>query len=276
MRYVTGIHALNLPCSLQTCGDWHKTSLDWSEPRMQESEGSLWGDYGIETNVEIPCHAGHFNVADHIRALLDMLEKGEYGLAQGMRDDFICNDAYTPEIFEKVSMMRNLAGWEETDKFMGEEYFCQWLEYKKAQGMPMAEKKRPPADCLALMDEEAIKRKIKETGLEQMILYACWEAVQRKDLRSLYEFCTLLNRFIGGISEEGRFDMGNAMSYYLYERVRYMICTQEDGLVDTGKLVREFRRMQENLRISDDTWYAGEDKKMLCFAQASDKQVKRY
>jgi len=27
MKYITGIHALNLPCSLDTCGDWHSLKM---------------------------------------------------------------------------------------------------------------------------------------------------------------------------------------------------------------------------------------------------------
>ena len=42
-----------------------------------------------------------------IRVLLDMLQDEDSSHGQGMREDFICNDSYTEEIFEKVAMMRN-------------------------------------------------------------------------------------------------------------------------------------------------------------------------
>ena len=29
MKYISGINALNLPCSLDTCGDWHTSALQW-------------------------------------------------------------------------------------------------------------------------------------------------------------------------------------------------------------------------------------------------------
>ena len=48
MEYISGIHALNLPCELETCGDWHTSALQWKRPLMRESNGSLFGDYGIE------------------------------------------------------------------------------------------------------------------------------------------------------------------------------------------------------------------------------------
>ena len=49
-----------------------------------------------------------FAVANHIRALLDLLELGNFGLAQGMNKDFIGNDDYADEVFDKVAMMKTL------------------------------------------------------------------------------------------------------------------------------------------------------------------------
>ena len=56
---------------------------------------------------------------------------GNFSLAQGMNKDFICNDEYTEEIFEQVRKLRNTPYWDEIDKFMGKEYFSEWLKYKK-------------------------------------------------------------------------------------------------------------------------------------------------
>ena len=83
MRYLSGIHALNLNCSLDTCGDWHQSALRWEELDWRESDGSVWGDYGIEENSHIPKHPGTYKTANHIRALLDLLADGNTALAQG-------------------------------------------------------------------------------------------------------------------------------------------------------------------------------------------------
>ena len=131
MRYVTGIHALNTPCSLDTCGDWHQFSIQWERPNIRESIGSLFGDYGIEKNVQILGSESMHNVANHIRALLDLLEEGNFGIAQGMKEDFICNDSYTEEIFSKVKMMKDLANWNEIDRFMEKEYYPEWKKSQK-------------------------------------------------------------------------------------------------------------------------------------------------
>ena len=109
MLYVSLIHALNIPCLLDTFGDWHQSGIQWKTPHIFNSKNSLWGEYGIEKNKKIPEHKKRYNVANHIRALLDLLYIGNFSVAEGMKEDFICNDKYNEEIFNKVYMMRNLS-----------------------------------------------------------------------------------------------------------------------------------------------------------------------
>lgn len=130
MRYLSGIHALNLNCSRDTCGDWHQSALSWEELYWWESDGSVWGDYGIEENSYVPKHPGIHKTANHIRALLDLLSDGNTALAQGMRDELIDNDKYTLEIFSQVILLKQLPVCPKVDDFMGREYFRQWLKYK--------------------------------------------------------------------------------------------------------------------------------------------------
>ena len=131
MRYITGVHALNLPCSLLTCGDWHSESLQWEKPGFRESEDSIFGDYGIEKCSVVPEHKGTFAIANHIRALLDLLEIGNFSAAQGMNNDFICNAGYMDDVFDKVAMMKGLPHWSDIDRFMGSEYYGKWTDYKR-------------------------------------------------------------------------------------------------------------------------------------------------
>jgi hypothetical protein len=131
MLYISGIHALNLPCALLTCGDWHQSAIRWDNLSLLDSADTLFGDYGIERDKAVPGYAEVFNAANHIRALLDLLEQGKFSVAQGMNEDFICNDCYNDEIFSKVSLMKGSKNWPQIDRFMGKEYASQWLEYKK-------------------------------------------------------------------------------------------------------------------------------------------------
>lgn len=78
MEYITGFYALNLPCQLETTGDWHRHSLNWSKPNIKNSENSIFREYGIETNRDLSfagLNSKH-NVANHIRACLDIIEAG--------------------------------------------------------------------------------------------------------------------------------------------------------------------------------------------------------
>lgn len=131
MKYISLIHALNLPCQLNTSGDWHTSALQWDYPHILESNNSLWGDYGIEHDKTIPEHDSKYNVANHIRALLDLLYEQKFTVAQGMNNDFICNAQYDLEIFKKVAMMKKLSYWNNIDLFMKKEYGKKWVYFKE-------------------------------------------------------------------------------------------------------------------------------------------------
>lgn len=131
MEYITGIHALNLTCSLDTCGDWHQSAIQWSNPFFRNSKDSIFGQYGIEKDIKIPESDGLYNVANHIRALLDILELGKFTLAQGMRDDYICNDKYSLEIFDQVIKLSTAPLWPKIDRFMEKEYLMAWVRYRR-------------------------------------------------------------------------------------------------------------------------------------------------
>jgi len=131
MQYITGIHALNIPCGLMTNGDWHRSALRWKNITVRDTEHSFFKDYGIEQDKRIPENEGTYAAANHIRALLDLLEMGKFSVAQGMNRDFIGNDDYNEEIFNKVASMKALSHWPEIDRFMGREYYSKWLYYKR-------------------------------------------------------------------------------------------------------------------------------------------------
>ncbi len=133
MKYITGLHALNIRCKLDTGGDIRSARLDWVHPYTRESEDSIFEEYGIEKNKTIPGSEKTFCVANHIRALLDILEEGKFSLAKGMRNYYICNSYYDKEIFGKVLQLRETTHWDAIDRFMEEEYHIRWLIYKQEQ-----------------------------------------------------------------------------------------------------------------------------------------------
>lgn len=131
MKYITGIHALNLPCSLETTGDWHTSALNWQNLKLRESNESFFGDYGIETCSIVPENPGTYYIANTLRALLDLLIDDNIGVAQGIKDDFICNDKYTKEFFEKVIELRDMPNWKRINDLMCKEYLFEWDTFKE-------------------------------------------------------------------------------------------------------------------------------------------------
>lgn len=133
MRYITGMHALNLPCSLDTCGDWHISSLDWGNIEFGETEGTIFSNYGVEECSRVPENEGTYFVANTLRALLDLLAEGRYDLARGVRKDFICNPVYDEEFMCKAAylMQSDKSRYDEIDSFMESEFQLEWMNFKE-------------------------------------------------------------------------------------------------------------------------------------------------
>ena len=135
MKYISGIHALNLNCELETTGDWHQSALDWTNIQMKESNGSVFGNWGIEQNKAIPNSSRRYAVANHIRAILDMLEDSDFSNARGFRHDYICNEMYNETVFQLVSKLRESENWHAIAKFMEREYMMQWVRWMEKNHM---------------------------------------------------------------------------------------------------------------------------------------------
>lgn len=132
MIYLTGIHALNIPCGLETCGDWHAPALKWEKLILRDSDKMFFKTYGIEKSLKsVPDHEEKYYVANHIRALLDLISEGNFAVAQGMNNDFICNPKYDSEIFNAVYKLRKDPLWTDIDSFMTREYKIKWIDWKE-------------------------------------------------------------------------------------------------------------------------------------------------
>lgn len=128
MRYVTGMHALNLGNRSYTPGDWHFSAMDWSRPMLLDTDTSPFGMYDIAEH-EAP-GMGTVPVAGHVRACLDLIEQGLYGSAQGMRDNFLDNPLTDKPVMDHILLLRGRKDWPGIDRFMGREYLGAWLDYK--------------------------------------------------------------------------------------------------------------------------------------------------
>ena len=134
MQYITGLHALTCPCSLQTPGEPH-ASVDWTYPAMADSDSAFFKDYGIETVREIPYLSGSHNVANHIRAILDLLAAGEIEQLTGLKREILANDELAPELFNKVTELQTENVWNQVSWFIGCEYGVEWLDFLKSKSI---------------------------------------------------------------------------------------------------------------------------------------------
>ena len=164
MKYVTGVYALNLQCSLDTGGDWHQPCLDWRDSiRFKDSGNSVLGDFGIEEITFMPGYTlkdafCEYNTnrslaiqkygksledliqaksssdavyrADHIRACLDLLIDGRYRDVTGMRNSFL-DDKYMQRVFEALVKMKCLDNWDEIYNFIIREYGMRWVLFER-------------------------------------------------------------------------------------------------------------------------------------------------
>ena len=78
MKYITGAIALNIPCFLDTTGDWHRLSIDWSKMKLADTKNSIFGTWGIEKDIYIQELDGSYNVANTIRACLDLIDEKSF------------------------------------------------------------------------------------------------------------------------------------------------------------------------------------------------------
>jgi hypothetical protein len=244
MRYITGIHALNLNCSLETCGDWHQSALAWKNVTFGESVNSVFGDWGIEQDRDVPFvdESRKFNVANHIRALLDLIDRGDFSNAGGMNRDFICNDKYDTVIFDKVALLRDNSNWALINNFMSKEYRMKWLKYRGENVQHSIRK-------------TSFKSQIDDSNLNN-INTLCVKLsnayIGRDRIRDLYDVCFICKNYWNELSPNSQEALRNAVFQKGFEQFDYIIATQSDELIDNDKLASDFLKAYEILDIPID------------------------
>jgi len=126
-RYISGIHALNLPAPEGTSGDWHFINAffrnsETSETVILAGKGEeidtnyIFGSYGIYMcNEALKCRGLKAQsetsyAANHFRAILDRLYRvliyGRYpGYIQGNSEEFLDTEEEKRILLEKAEMM---------------------------------------------------------------------------------------------------------------------------------------------------------------------------
>lgn len=240
MKYITGIHALNLPCSLQTFGDWHRGGIQWGKLTIADTDSSVLGTHGIEDFDGVPEHPGTHKVANHIRAILDMLVDSQFSYAQGMRKDFICNDSLDTEVFEQTLKLKGLPHWAQINDFMGHEYGLRWLSFlQKNQLEPF---KREIPSPLPITSFDTLSK-----WLHFKLVAYCRE----DSLLDLFEICLLCNEgLFNELSDTERDRLYDTFFYYGVDRIQYLLALYgEDLLIPQSLILETIKRTFELVQM---------------------------
>lgn len=134
MKYITGILAFGVPCDLDTAGRWDTSKKEWLDNTLFkniESKETLLGDYGIEKNKLIPYREyTTFNVANHLRAYLDILLDRDFKTLSGLFDKYLNTSKSRKDLFFMVlHKFRDIDDYISIHEFMVKEFGSLWISY---------------------------------------------------------------------------------------------------------------------------------------------------
>lgn len=252
MLYITGLFALNLECSLGTTGDWHMSGMDWSKLTLADSNNSIFGTYGIERNSTrlVPEHEGkQHNIANHVRACLDLIEQENYCATEGMYRDFLDeDDCYNADVFACVLHLIETYPnrFDEINRFMGREYGTKWIFFITSKGYDATCKSKCPADS----DLENDIRTYPIDTLAQMKMAAF---MSRDRIRDLYDVLFITNNYWEELSQPIQRLYRTGFAEKGIEQFDLMCATQDDDLIDKDSLAESFLKALDKAKIAHTT-----------------------
>ncbi len=240
MKYISGIFALNIPCSLGTTGDWHSSSLPWDKLTLHESEDSVLKEKGIERSVYVKEFGGKYNVANHIRAIADLLDHGDYVTAEGMRADYLDDDRrFDRTLFEYVYALKETKSdrdWWRISLCVEQEYMLKWLNFLEENGITKPKK--------AITVTDYIKRRCEENPdeIESIFIDARTKLSTYGGLDYLYDVCWIINHCRDRLSDNIKNSLDSIFRYNRGpEYFEYLKATYEVSGIEIDEIEREFK-----------------------------------
>ena len=258
MKYVTGIHALNIPCNLETSGDWHMSSVQWEHPTTMDTDTAFFSTWGIEQHKIPPDFQRPVPVANHIRACLDLLEMRNYVNLRGMKENYICHDDYQGLIFSQVIKMRTLSHWKEISRFMESEYFMDWVRFcRKVECEEHIDGLARKPLCRCILEVEELRRRYREMTREQRCEAArdaIYGILPQNDLRlpSLVALCVLVNEYHGDMADDILHSLRTYLCYQPSEKFEYIVDMESGPEIDRAWLAESFLSMFQTLGVCID------------------------
>ena len=262
MKYITGLHALSIPCSLETCGDFHHLP-DWKHPTVMNTSTAFFKDWGLEWH-EIPGHRGkRIPVANHIRACLDMLEMRDYINLQGMNAVYFDAPYYNEYIFNHVLRMQTLPYWKEIDAFMESEYFMSWVWVSWRASRRVENGWRPEKPYWrCIVDADELRRRYRSMSQEERrksALEASMGFLRRNELRiqHIVALCILVNEFFDEMDDDLKWRIGEVCRYQPFEKFEYIVEMEAGPEIDRKWLADNFLAIFKKCHFIYSPWEQG-------------------
>lgn len=252
LLYITGLFALNLECSLGTTGDWHVSGMDWSKLTLADSNNSIFGTYGIERNSTrlVPKHESYpHNIANHIRACLDLIEQENYCAAEGIYRDFLDeDDRYNTDVFAHVLKLIKAYPnrFDEINRFMGREYNTKWIFFITRKGYDTSCKSKR-SDGSVLEDD------IRSYPIDTLAQMKMAAFMSRDRIRDLYDVLFITNNYWEELSLPIQRLYRTGFAEKGIEQFDLICATQDDDLIDKDSLAESFLKALDKAKIAHTT-----------------------
>ena len=235
MKYISNEYALNIPCSLKTSGDWHYNSYPVEKAKLFDSNESYFGDFGIEEHV---INNKTYFVANHLRAILDLMFCKKFDFLKGFKDDFIVVDDYNSMFFDKVYELRNLDMWDEVNFLMKEEFMIEWLDYID---------QKEGNNSLQVNMKETYTTNMTDTsvaGINKLFVAKIIAGLQNSSIRDYYDICFIYNKYKEKLDGEYLALLANVLNQKGETYFKYLA---RDQGVKTAIDIVEFEKLYKNM-----------------------------
>lgn len=164
MTYLTGMLAFGIPCDYDTPGKWNLGRSDYLDKEQfitLSTEDSPIGDWGVVPNCLVPGYEYMLmNVANHVRAYVDLLVLERFDLLKDAFFEYINNAKARKDIFMIVyGKLRHTANFPEINDFMEKEFGNAWYSYVDAAEKSAA-KLAENEDALKVLTEYTIPKSV--------------------------------------------------------------------------------------------------------------------
>lgn len=228
------------------------SGMDWSKLTLADSNNSIFGTYGIERNSTrlVPKHESNpHNIANHIRACLDLIEQENYCAAEGIYRDFLDeDDRYNADVFAHVLYLIKTYPnrFDEINRFMAREYGTKWIFFITRKGYDASCKSK----C---SDGSVLEDDIRSYPIDTLAQMKMTAFMSRNRIRDLYDVLYIANNYWEELSQPIQRLYRTGFLEKGIEQFDLICATQDDDLIDKDSLAESFLKALDKAKIAHTT-----------------------